>query len=123
MLKTNSLTGASALLIAGAVAGFAAGVAAGALRSRRPAPATAPTYGDADPPSPGVGLSAPVVPTLENAGLRLDQEGAGTYGGIGDELPPELPELAKEIGASIGRANPRPAGDTHGEDAQPHRRD
>jgi putative oxidoreductase len=124
---------ASTLLVAGTVAGVAAGVAAGALSGQGPAP----ELGDADQPDPGVGLSAPVVPTLENAGLRLDEEGergAEAYGGIGEELPPELPELAKEVGAdppgafpawgaSIGRANPRPAGDTHGDDSEPHARE
>lgn len=138
------------LVAAAGLAGVAAGIAAGLLSEPASAPADAreenqdePAGGPTPPdPTPGVGLSAPspgspveaLGPALDGEAMRMNEAGTVAYGGLGAELPPEQPELAKEVGADppgafagwhspTGAANPRPAADSRGDEAGPRPRD
>lgn len=134
------------LVVAAGVAGVAAGIAAGVLSHPAPAPQDAreEDVGGPPEPAPGAELAAPEVAgglmdavgmdMMGEEGLRLSEAGTVAYGGLGAELPPEQPELAKEVGADppgafpgwrapTGAANPRPASDTRGDEAWPRPRD
>lgn len=139
----------SRLVAAASVIGVAAGIAAGVLSQPEEAEHDAreealdgPAGGEPPlDPTPAVGLDAPRGATLEDlagAGVsdeEFDYADAGTvaYGGIAQDLPDELPELAKEVGAdppgpfpgwgATERANPRPAGDTRGDEPETRPRD
>lgn len=109
------------------VAGVSAGVAVAIALRQRPAEGhEAVQAAEPDQAQLAVPTFAAALPVATGA-LRFNEVGTVAYAGLGRDLPPELPALAKEVGAdppgafpgwwgADSAANPRPAGDTRGDE-------
>lgn len=135
-------------LVALSAAGVAAGIAAGVMARPQAEPEAEGAAGagsltgaagtdssdDLHPSATALGVGADPLTgaPAEDEGRRFTESGMATYGGIGMTMDPDLPELAKEVGADPPGGfgpdwrptdqNPRREGDDHGqEDPRPRR--